>query len=250
MTLDSLTHGAPWHIDEFLDSSTRQLVTILCLPLIDGVFGTMLVSGSIRSVTDVVAVALTIFAGAGALAVIFSSTEDASEARITVLKATPLLVLGALLVSLVAPVYEQVVSIGMMQQVAGLALMIIAGKMLDLSYVRSVSVPAIVGTGLILSAQNPGSISLTYSYVVPGVSTALVASVALYLATYIDRDYIQVAEFRKGAAFVLLVIALPMFGIGTPPNAAIITLSASLIYSIDVGLFAPRILKRSAHPSP
>ncbi len=251
MTLDSLTRGAQRHVQAYLDGETRQLLTILCLPLVDGVFATMLVSGSIQTFSDIVAVSLTIFAGAGALAVIFSSTENSRHARRTVLKAAPLLILGAVLISLVAPVYEQLVSIAMMQKVAGLALLVIAGKMLEVSYMDKVSVPVVVATGAFLSLQNPSSLAFTASYVLPAVATALLASAVLFAATFIQRDIIRVSAFRKGAASVLVVIALPMFGVSTPPNAALLTLSASVVYSLDLQVTRIGLLRgESARAAP
>lgn len=246
MTLDSLTDGAQRHVQSFLDRETRRLVTILCLPLVDGVFATMLVSGSVRTLSDVIAVSLTIFAGAGALAVIFSSTGDRRHARKIVLKASPVLILGSVAVSLVAPVYEQLVSVSMMQQVAGLALLVIAGKMLEFRYLKNISVPAVVATGAVLSLQSPGSISVTYSYVVPAAATALMASMILLGSTYLNRDLIRVSAFRKGAAAVLVVLALPMLGFTIPRNAAVLTLSASVVYSLDVEFAGLKFLRRSS----
>ncbi|MFB6077340.1 MAG: hypothetical protein ABEK12_04385, partial [Candidatus Nanohaloarchaea archaeon] len=57
---------------DHLDDGAQRLVLVLCLPLVDGVFATLLVTGALKTFADVVAVALTIFAGAGSLAVLYS----------------------------------------------------------------------------------------------------------------------------------------------------------------------------------
>lgn len=234
MTLDSLTDGAQRQLQGYMDSPTKSLVTILCLPLVDGVFVTMLAGGSLQSLTDIFSIALTIFAGAGALAVLYSTTESSREARITVLKAAPILVLGALAVSLIAPVYSQLVNVQMMEQVAGLALLAIAGKMYGVSRFEDVSVPVIVITGLVVSFQNPSSLALTLSYVQEALFTVLTALTVLMAATFVGRDLIRLSAFRKGASAVLVGLALPMFGFSVPQNTAILLLLASLFYSLEL----------------
>ncbi len=249
MTLDSLTDGAQRQLHGYMDSPTKSLVTILCLPLVDGVFVTMLVGESLQGLTDILSIALTIFAGAGALAVLYSTTDSSKEARITVLKAAPVLILGALSISLIAPVYSQMVNVQMMEQVAGLALLAIAGKMYGISRVEDVSVPVIVITGLVVSFQNPSSLALTLSYVQEALFTVLTALTVLMAATFVDRDLIRLSGFRKGASAVLVSLALPMFGIGLPQNTAILMLLASLVYSLELPLQRIRLLRtRTARP--
>lgn len=215
----------------------------MCLPLVDGVFVTMLVGGSLQSLSDIFSIALTIFAGAGALAVLYSTTEDSREARLTVLKATPILALGALLVSLIAPVYSQLVNVQMMEQVAGLALLVIAGKMYGIDSFENISVPVIVVTGVILSFQSPSSLVLTLLYVQDALLTAMTASAVLIGATFVDRDLIRLSAFRKGASAVLVSLALPMFGLNLPSNTAILMLLASLLYSLEISFDRIRLLR-------
>lgn len=233
MALDSLTHGAQRQVLEYLDSETRKLVTILCLPLVDGVFATLLVSGAVQTFSDIVTVSLTIFTGAGALAILYSSTENSLEARKTVVKAAPLLILGAIAVSLVAPVYEQLVYVSRMETVAGLALLVIAAKMLELNVAEHLSVPAVIITGLVLSIKSPEAISFTYNYLAPALLTALTASAALYLASFLDRDRFNLLYIRRGAGLVLVVISLSLFGVETPSNLALLIFTASVAYSLE-----------------
>lgn len=234
MTLDSLTHGAQRHLQGLLDEDTRRLATILCLPLLDGVFATMLVSGSISAPSQIIAVALTIFAGAGALAVVFSMEGDKREVRVKVLKASTVLLTGAMLVAMVAPIYREIVVLSMMREVAAIALAVIAAKMLDISVAQKISVPVVVLTGLILSLRQPSNTAITFSYLVPAVSTALLASLVLLAATYINSDLMQLSVMRKGAAVVLVLIALSMTGIQTPSSLKVLMLCGSLIYSVDL----------------
>lgn len=231
MDLDSLTSGASRHLLELYDRPTRRLITILCLPLIDGVFATLLVSGAVTTFSDIIAVSLTIFTGAGALAVLYSTSENVEQAKNTVLKAAPVLVAGAVILSLIAPVFEQIFYIGMMRTVAGLALLSIALNMLDVEKASKFPVPAIILTGAILSVRSPQALSFTASYVAPALLTSLSAVAALYAASYIDSSSLDLHYIRRGGALVLIIIALSQFGLKIPSNLGLMVFGASLVAS-------------------
>ena len=231
MDLDSLTSGASRHLLDFYDRPTRRLITILCLPLIDGVFPTLLVSGAVTTFSDIIAVSLTIFTGAGALAVLYSTSENIEQAKSTVLKAAPVLVSGAVLVSLIAPVFEQIFYIEMMRTVAGLALLSIALNMLGVEKAKLFPVPAIILTGAILSVRSPQALGFTASYVVPALLTSLSAVTALYIAAYVDSSSLNLRYIRRGGALVLILIALSQFGLKVPSNLGLMVFGASLVAS-------------------
>ncbi|WP_414837726.1 DUF5794 domain-containing protein [Candidatus Nanosalina sp. VS9-1] len=231
MDLDSLTSGASGQMLDFFDEDTRRLVTVLCLPLIDGVFATLLVSGAVSTFSDIIAVSLTIFTGAGALAVLYSTSETVEEAKRTVAKAAPVLVAGALVTSLVAPVFEQIFYIEMMRTVAGLALLSIALNMLGMEKAKLFPVPAIILTGAVLSIKSPQALALTASYIVPALLTSLSAVAALYLAAYVDSSSLNLHYIRRGGAAVLTLIALSQFGLQIPSNLGLAVFGASVIVS-------------------
>ena len=236
MALDLMTDGAQRHVQGFLDKDTRRLVTILCLPLVDGVFATMLVSGSLEGISQVLSVALTIFAGAGSLAVVFSMDGSRREVRRKVLKASTVLLLGSGAVALIAPFYRELVTLSIMRKVAAIALAVIAGKMMDFPPVRNIPVSVVVVTGLLLSLKQPSQLGISLSYIIPALSTALSASALLMLGTCLGTDRIDLSVMRKGGATVLLLIALSMIGVSAPSGLKVLTLSLTFILSIDVSL--------------
>lgn len=220
MLLDQLSDGA------------KRLVFVLCLPLVDGVFATLMVSGAIQTFTDVIAVALTVFSGAGALAVLYSSAETVEEAKTLVKQASPVLVAGALMVSLVAPVFEQLFYIERLRYAAGLALLVIAGQMLDLELVEKLSVPAVILTGAVLSVRNPGSIAVSLEYVVPALATSLTSLLVLYAAAHVGSGRLNISYIRKGGGAVLALIALSLFGFTVPSGLGVAVLAGSFIAAL------------------
>lgn len=244
MTLDSMVSGAQRHIQGFLDQDTRSLATILCLPLVDGVFATMLVSNSLSNVSQALSVALTIFAGAGSLAVVFSMQGSRKEVKRKVLKASALLVLGSAVVAVVAPVYGQLVSLSVMREVAAIALVVIAGKMLDLPGAGKIPVSVVVLTGFLISLKQPSELVFSLEYLLPALSTALTASALLILGTYLNTDLIDLSVMRKGAAMVILLIAVSMTGLSLPSGLTSLALSLTLLFSLDISLPGEVLRKR------
>ncbi|MFB6208853.1 MAG: DUF5794 domain-containing protein [Candidatus Nanohaloarchaea archaeon] len=228
MVLEEYRDGASRHLP---DHDTRRLIFILCLPLIDGVFATLLVTGAMETFSDVVAISLTVFTGAGTLAVLYSCSRDTEEAIYMVKQAAPYLLLGALIVSLVAPIYEQLFHIQRFRYAAGLALISIAMKLSELRLADKLSVPAILVTGLMLSVKNPGSLQFSFEYVMPALLTSIISLAALYLAARINISGLELDYIRKGSSIVLLLIAMSLYGFSVPSELGLAVFAASFIIS-------------------
>lgn len=226
MVLEQIADGASRRLSVF-DEGTRKLVFITCLPLIDGVFATLLVTGAMETFSSVVSIAVTIFAGAGSLAVLYSYSESRRDALKMVMKAAPLLFAGALLVSMIAPVYEQLLHLERMKYVAGLVLLVIARDMLEIEFLESVSAEAVLLTGIVVSLKNPGSLAFSLEYIVPGLLTVSVAVIGLLAASLVNARSLNIDYVRRGAALVLVMISASMFGVEVPSvlNLALFTVS-------------------------
>lgn len=211
---------------------TRKLIFILCLPLVDGVFATLLVTGALETFSNILTISLTVFSGAGALTVLYSYSDSVQEARNMVLKALPVLFLGALTVSLIAPVFEQVLYIERMQYAAGIALLMIAAQLADLPYSDSMSVPAVIVTGFLLSIKNLSSMAFSLEYVIPAAFTVLSAGTMMYLASFLRGYDMKMSSIKRGSAAVLTVIAASMFGFNLPSGLGLAIFSFSLIASL------------------
>jgi hypothetical protein len=199
-----------------LDSGAQRLVMVLCLPLIDGVFATLLVTGAVDTFSNVIVVALTIFTGAGALAVLYSHAESKADARRMTLQAAPLLILGAVAVALVAPIFETLFYVNRLQYAAALIVLVIAAQFLQLDIANKFSPHAVLLTGLVLSLKNPEALAFSFAYVTPALVTAAVAVAGLYAAASIDPDRLSIGYMQKGGAVVLVLIALSLFGLNIP----------------------------------
>lgn len=233
MLLEKLKYGASW-LSTALDEGTKKFIYLLCLPLVDGVFATLLVTGGVESILNMVSVSLTIFAGAGSLAVLFSYAESRKDALRRVVTAAPLLVLGALAVSLIAPAYEQILDLGRMQTVAGVILLIISLEMLEFEKAKKIPPEAVLILGLLFSVKDPGALTLSFEYVIPAFLTSSIALIGLFGASLVDVKRIKLNVVRKGASLVLIIISASMFGLKPPPGLALSVLAVSVVLSLDL----------------
>ena len=230
MVLDQFFDGASRHFSGF-DEKTNRLAYILMLPLVDGVFATMLVSGYLQTFTSILNTAFTIFAGAGALAVLYSEAETAEEARDMVRKVTPYILVGGVLTGLIAPIFRHIFSIQLLQYATGLAILVIALKISNIEFAESLSVPAVILTGLLLSLQQPSQIQITLQYVLPAVATVITACGGLYLLAGLENR-LNIGIIRKGSIIVLGTISASLFGLNIPSETGLAILTASIIISL------------------
>lgn len=229
MVLERLNPGAP---RQLLDDSSRKLAFILCLPLIDGVFATLLVTGAVNTFSQMLNIAITIFTGAGALAVLYSEASDRKEAVQMVNNVIPVLLAGVIAVALVAPVFEQLFRTELLKYAAGLAISSIALQLADVEIAERLPPTAVILTGLLLSYQGPVNLVLTLEYVIPALSTALIAITGLYLATGLKKYGMNLQYIRYGGSAVLGIIALSLFGLNVPENIGPFVFMVSVLASI------------------
>lgn len=231
MVLEQLKDGAKRQLQVF-DEGTRQLILLLCLPLVDGVFATLLVTGAIQTSIDYILIALTVFSGAGSLAVLYSYAENVGEAKSMVRTAAPVLVTGALLVGLVAPFYDQMFNSRTLSYTAALVLLVIGGKLAEIEVAEKISTTTVLVVGMILSAQMPQSLGFSAAYLFPAGLTALTASAFLYAATYLTNLEMNLAYIRKGSAVVVTLIGLSVAGFSVPSELGVAVFVVSFAASL------------------
>lgn len=220
-----------------LDESSRQLLTVAGLPLVDGVFATLLVSGSISGISSILSFALTVFAGAGSLAILFSESENRRDARRMVYSVTPYLFSGALLVALLAPVFNQVFAVSRLQYVAGAVLMLIALKLARVELVENIKTHWILVPGMILSLQSFSFSGVSLNYVVPALATVSAACASLMVFSFARDVELDLGMVRRGSSLVLMVFSASMFGFNVPGQTGLTLFAASVVGSV----VAPRV---------
>lgn len=214
-----------------LNDGASRLLLVLCLPLADGVFATLLVSGALDGFISLFSIALTIFSGAGSLAVLYSHSEDFSDAKLMIGQVAPFLILGSVIVGLIAPVFESLLDLSMMKTTAGIAILSIASQMAGLELANKVSVPGVLVTGAALSFRGVPSFSLSFEYVLPAFLTSSLACAILLVAGYFTGKDLELSYIRMGGAAVLAGISMSLFGLPFPTEASLPILALSVFAS-------------------
>lgn len=230
MVLEQLRDVASRQLQAY-DEGTRQLVYILCLPLVDGVFASLLVSGAITTFSELMATSLTVFSGAGALAVLYSNSENASEAKSMVVKTAPFLIGGAFVVGLVAPIYAEMFNLSLLKYATGLTLMAIAAQIVDLPYSDLVPPQAVILTGMVLSLKKPSAFRFGFSYLPEAIVTVSVSLLVLYAASCLSRLDLNMKYIRMGGASALTVLGLSIF-VQVPSNSSLVLMAFSFLASL------------------
>lgn len=233
MVLEKIHSGAPRHVLA-LDDGSRKLAFILCLPLIDGVFATLLVTGAVNTFSQMINVAVTIFTGAGALAVLYSESESRKDAVRMINNVIPILLIGVVSIALVAPIFEQMFRTSLLKYAAGLAILSIAAQLANIEMAENIPPNAVILTGLVLSYQGVGGLALTLSYVSPAIITAGMAILGLYAATALKKYEMDLKYVRYGGALVLAIIAISLFGYEVPMNLGPIVFVFSILMSLKM----------------
>ncbi len=229
MVLDQLVDGASRHLE--FDQGTLQLIYILCLPLVDGVFASILVSGAIPTFSDMLAPSLTVFSGAGALAVLYSNSIAVREAKRLVLKAAPVLMAGAVLVGLMAPLYSDLFDNSILKYASGLTLLLISAKILHIGIADQMPPNTIMLTGMALSFQITASLSLSLAYLPKAAVTCILALFTLYSDSYLEKYDLNLKLVRLGGAAALSIIGASMF-LPVPSEPSLLILAASFATSL------------------
>lgn len=230
MVLEQFKDGAQWLLPD--DDGSRKLAFILCLPLVDGVFATLLVTGAVNTFSQMINVAVTIFAGAGALAVLYSQSETRKEAYRMVNQVIPVVVTGALIVALIAPLFESMFNTTLLKYAAALVVISIGLQLLEIEHADKMPPTAIIITGLVLSYQGINGASMTLSYVIPALLTVSIASLGLYAATYLKKYSMNLDYVRYGGSMVLFMIGLSLFGLQVPDSLGPVIFGISVIISL------------------
>lgn len=185
-------------------------------------------TGAVQTFSEILTVALTIFTGAGALAILYSESGSREEAQKMVKQVAPYLVSGALIVALVAPVFEQIFYLSRLRYAAAIAVLVIALKISEVDLAEKFTVPSIIVTGMALSLKQPASIAITLGYVAPALLTVATALLVLYAATYLDPERLNLDIIRGAGTLVLILVSLSLLGLNIPSHLSLAVLSTAV----------------------
>lgn len=219
------------------DSPTRLLATIMGLPLLDGIFPTLVAAGSLNSLSGAIEVGILLFGGSATAAVILTELPpDTRGNLLRLLSVGGLLTILALLEAALAPTVASLVEMHVFRWFAASVILVIAGKTASSTIGSWLPRPAsILLIGGILSAS-PGSVVVQVSlstsllvHTVIAVGSGIVFAAGIivgrqYLLSVVDLDRI-----RFGGALALALVAFSVLGVvSSKVSLLVLALSVAL----------------------
>ncbi len=242
--MSSSQHPIALAIERQVGGATRLLATVMCLPLVDGLFPALVLAGAINGPLGILEVGLLVFGGSATVAVILADMEGGPREQVPkILAVGVVLVAVAGIEAAVAPTIESVLDLEVFKRFAAVVILAVAAKTASSRIGDLLPRPAmIVALGLLASVDpsnatvvvstDPGLVARGVAAGLVGVTFALLVAVAgPRLRRIVDLD-----RFRFGSAVALGLLPLSMFGLvpGNVPIALIVlALTALLAFDPD-----------------
>lgn len=216
-------HPVALRLEELVGRNTALLATVMCLPLLDGIFAALVVGGALDTTAGILQIGLLIFGGSATVAVVLADFDGTARegARTVLLVAVPLTALAAVQAAY-APVIESALNMSVFQRFAALVVIAVAASTASARIAEYVPRPAIIVVLGLVASLDLGNASLAASadlgMAARGAAAALVGvafALALALASPWLRSLVDLDLFRFGSA-----VALGLLGVGLLPGAA------------------------------
>lgn len=230
------------------DRSLALLATVLFLPLVDGVYPTLVISGAIDSLAGMIAVGLLVFGGSATIAIVLTEYADKPRAglRAVAIIGVPLIAATALVTAL-APALTSLVSIAVFEYFAAAAVILVAAQTASQRLAASLPHPiVVVGIGMLVSF-NPGAFNgglvhdpalIWYGIGAATVGVGVAGLVALggpRLAPMIDLH-----RFRVGSGLALALLGLSIVGIVPADGLPLAAFILAVLMAVDpIALLSP-----------
>lgn len=242
--MSSSQHPIALAIERQVGGSTRLLATVMCLPLVDGLFPALVLAGAVDGPVGILEVGLLVFGGSATVAVILADMDGGPREQLPkILGVGAVLVAGAAVMAALAPTVESLLNLWVFERFAAVVILAVAAKTASARIGDLLPRPAmIVALGVLASVQ-PSNATLVVStdlgLIARGTAAAAVGvafAVAVSLAGPTLRRSVDLDRFRFGSAVALGMLPLSMFGLvpGNAPLAlAVLGLTAVLAFDPD-----------------
>ncbi|NHN49071.1 hypothetical protein G9464_15935 [Halostella sp. JP-L12] len=233
-------HPIALHLEDQVGGATKLLATVMCLPLIDGIFPALVLAGGVDSVAGIIQVGLLVFGGSATVAVILAEMEGTprEQAKIVALVGAVLLPVAAAEAAL-APTIESLLDMALFERFAALVIAAVAAKTASARIGEYLPRPAvIIGLGLVASFDPAGAELVLVpdaTLVAKAVASAGVGvgfALAVALLSPMLREQVDIDRFRFGSAVALGVLPLSLLGL-LFDQAPLAVLAVTALFAFD-----------------
>jgi hypothetical protein len=235
-------HPVALRLEERVGRSTRLLAMVMGLPLLDGIFIALLVSGALDSTVAIIEAGLLIFGGSATVAVILAESDPGRRQQLLAIAAIGgVLVPVAIVQATLASSLSSIIDFAIFQRFAGVVILAIAAKTASAAIGRILPAPAaIIGLGLLASveftvpsmAANIDTTLMLTAAATAGVGVVFALGVAAFAPQL--RQHVDLERFRFGSAIALGMLALDIVGViptEAPVALGVLVVTALLAYT-------------------
>lgn len=217
----------------------RRLAIVVGLPLVDGVFITLVLAGVLDSLAGIALTGIVIFGGTAAAAVVLADCCGKAQPRLLAVA-----VLGAVIIpvagiqAMLAPTLATWLDIALLERFAAIILVIIALDMLGLpirEYLPSPGPVVILALLVSLDPANGMVLAADYALLVNGAIAAGIGIAAVASWILVGerlRPILEPARIRVAGGLSLVTLAVALVTT-LPPEIALIALGAGVLFAID-----------------
>ncbi|MFB6232739.1 MAG: DUF5794 domain-containing protein [Haloarculaceae archaeon] len=238
--MSSSRHPVALAIERRVETATKLLAVVMCLPLVDGIFPALVLAGTLDTAAGILEVGLLVFGGSATVAVILAEMDGTprSQAR-TVLAVGVVVMALAVVEAALAPTIAGLVNLALFERFAAVVILAVAATTASARVGEYLPRPAvIVGLGLVASVDPAGATLvvdvdpalLGRALAAAGVGVGFAAAVAL--ASPWLRDAVDIDRFRFGSAVALGVLGLSILPLGVVPDEAPIALAVLAVTAV------------------
>jgi len=249
--MSSSQHPIALAIERQVGGSTRLLATVMCLPLVDGLFPALVLAGAVDGPLGILEVGLLVFGGSATVAVILADMDGGPREQLPqILGVGAVLVAGAAVMAALAPTVESLLNLWVFERFAAVVILAVAAKTASSRIGDLLPRPAmIVALGFLASVEPTNAtlvVSTDLGLIARGTAAAVVGvvfAVAVSLAGPTLRRSVDLDRFRFGSAVALGMLPLSIFGLvpGDAPLAlAVLGLTAVLAFDPDASYHESR----------
>lgn len=233
-------HPIALRLERAVDGPERLLATVMLLPLLDGIFPALVLSGALDTVGGILQVGLLVFGGSATLAIILAEMDGSRKklVRTVLLVGIPLILLASVEAALAGTI-ASALDLIVFERFAALVILAVAAKTASARIGEYLPRPAvIVGLGFVAAIDPAGAqlaLAVDPELVARGAAAAVVGvgfALAVAMLAPTLREVVHLDRFRFGSAVALGL--LPLSILGAPfGNAPLAVLALTAVFAYD-----------------
>jgi len=234
-------HPLALSVERQVGGATKLLATIMCLPLVDGIFPALVLADALDSVTGILEVGLLVFGGSATVAVILAEMDGTRRDQLkAVLGVGAILIPVAAIEAALAPTIESLLTMAVFERFAAVVILAVAAKTASARVGEWLPRPAVIVAAGLVASVNLSAVDVAVTtepeLIARAVAAAGVGVGFALLVTLLGpwlRAVVDIDRFRFGSAVALGVLPFSIFGYFGDAPIALAVLGVTILLAFD-----------------